>query len=334
MEYATLGRNGVKVSRLCLGTMMFGNPTSEPDSIEIIDRAYDDGINFIDTANVYNDGEAERILGKAIKNKRDKVVVVTKVNGPRGEGINDSGLSRYHIMNEVENSLRRLDTDYIDIYMLHRAVYDCPLEETLRALDDLATQGKIRYPGCSNFYGHQLTEALWIADKRGYSPMSVVQPLYNIVNRDPEVDLFPACEKFGVGTMIYSPLARGVLAGKYLVGQDPPEGSRAARKDRRILITELRDESFEVAQALKPLADAHGKTLTQLSLNWVLGNPIVTSAIVGPRTMEQYADNLGCLGWEMSNEAVEKVDELVPPGEHTGWGWNDPMYPVIGRPKG
>lgn len=333
MEYTTLGRNGVKISRICLGTMMFGSPTSEADSIDIINKAYDDGVNFIDTANVYNDGESERITGKAIKDKRDKVVLVTKVCGPRGDGINDGGVSRYHIMNEVENSLRRLGTDYIDIYMLHRAVYDCPIEESLRALDDLVAQGKIRYPGCSNFYGHQIAEALWIADKRGYAPMSVVQPLYNIVNRDPEVDLFPACEKFGVGTMIYSPLARGVLAGKYLVGQEPPQGSRAARKDLRILITELRDESFEVAQAIKPLADAHGKTMTQFSLNWVLGNPIVSSAIVGPRTMEQYVDNVGCLGWEIDDEALAKIDELVPPGEHTGWGFNDPQYPVIGRPK-
>ena len=333
MEYTTLGRNGVKISRICLGTMMFGSPTSEADSIDIINKAYDDGVNFIDTANVYNDGESERITGKAIKDKRDKVVLVTKVCGPRGDGINDGGVSRYHIMNEVENSLRRLGTDYIDIYMLHRAVYDCPIEESLRALDDLVAQGKIRYPGCSNFYGHQITEALWIADKRGYAPMSVVQPLYNIVNRDPEVDLFPACEKFGVGTIIYSPLARGVLAGKYLVGQEPPEGSRAARKDLRILITELRDESFEVAQAIKPLADAHGKTMTQFSLNWVLGNPIVSSAIVGPRTMEQYVDNVGCLGWEIDDETLAKIDKLVPPGEHTGWGFNDPQYPVIGRPK-
>ena len=175
MEYTNLGRNGVKVSRLCLGTMMFGNPTTEADSIDIINKAYDDGVNFIDTANVYNNGESERITGKAIKDKRDKVVIVTKVCGPRGDGINDGGVSRYHIMNEVENSLKRLGTDYIDIYMLHRAVYDCPIEETLRALDDLVAQGKIRYPGCSNFYGHQLTEALWVADKRGYAPVTVVQ---------------------------------------------------------------------------------------------------------------------------------------------------------------
>ena len=333
MEYVTLGRHGVKVSRLCLGTMMFGGPTNEADSLEIIDRACDDGINFIDTANVYNDGESERITGKGIKSRRDKVVLVTKVCGSRGDGINDSGLSRYHIMNEVENSLKRLGTDYIDIYVLHRAVSDCPIEETLRALDDLVSQGKVLYPGCSNFSAHELTEALWIAEKRNYPPMVFLQPLYNIVNRDPEVDLFPACEKFGVGTMIYSPLARGVLAGKYLVGEPPPDGSRAARKDSRILITELRDESFEVAQAIVPLADAHGKTMTQFSLNWVLANSIVTSAIIGPRTMAHYEDNIGCLGWEIGEAALDKIDELVPPGEHTGWGFNDPQYPVTGRPK-
>ena len=333
MDYVTLGRNGVKVSRLCLGTMMFGDATNEADSLKVIHRACDDGINFIDTANVYNDGESERILGKAIEDRRDEVVLVTKVCGSRSDGANDSGLSRYHVMNEVENSLERLGTDYIDIYVLHRSVSDCPIEETLGALDDLESQGKIRYPGCSNFSAHELTEALWVADKRNYTPMVVLQPLYNIVNRDPEVDLFPACEKFGVGTMIYSPLARGVLAGKYLVGEPPPPDSRADRQDSRILVTELRDQSFEVARALKPLADAHDKTMTQFSLNWVLANPIVTSAIIGPRTMAHYEDNIGCLGWEMSDAALDTIDQLVPPGEHTGWGFNDPQYPVTGRPQ-
>ncbi len=333
MEYATLGKNGVKVSRLCLGTMMFGGPTDEEKSLRIIDRAVDEGINFIDTANVYNGGEAERILGKAIKDKRDRVVIATKVRGAMGEGINDEGLSRYHILNEVENSLRRLNTDYIDLYLLHRPDYETPIEESLRALDDLERQGKIRYVGCSNFYGWQLCEALWICDKRSYTPMAAVQPLYNIVNRDPEVELFPICEKYGVGAMVYSPLARGVLAGKYLPGQPPPEGSRADRKDRRILVTELRDESFDVARQLKPLTEAHDKTMTQFSLNWVLANPIVTSAIVGPRTMEHLEDNLGCLGWEIDSGALDKIDQLVPAGEHTGLGFNDPQYPVRGRPR-
>ena len=332
MEYVTLGKSGVKVSPLCLGTMMFGGATDEDESIRIIDRAIDEGINFIDTANVYNAGESERILGKAVKGKRDEVVIATKVRSAMGDGINEQGSSRFHIMNEVENSLRRLDMDYIDLYILHRPDYDTPVEESLRAVDDLIRQGKVRYAGCSNFYGFQLSDALWTADRMNLDPIAAVQPLYNIVNRDPEVELFPCCQKHGIGVMIYSPLARGVLAGKYLPNQAHPEGSRADRKDPRMLQTELRDHSFEVAQELKPLADAHGKTLTQFSLNWAIANPIVTSAIVGPRTMEHFEDNLGCVGWEISQAALDKIDELVPPGEHTGYGFTDPQYPVMGRP--
>jgi aryl-alcohol dehydrogenase-like predicted oxidoreductase len=332
MEYVNLGKSGVKVSPLCLGTMMFGGPTDEAESIRIIHRAIDAGINFIDTANVYNGGEAERIVGKAIQDRRDQVVLVTKVRGGMGEGVNDQGLSRYHIHNEVENSLRRLNTDHIDLYMLHRPDYDTPLEESLRAVDDLIHQGKVRYVGCSNFYGFQLSDALWMADRLNLASMVAAQPLYNIVNRDPEVELFPCCQEHGIGTMIYSPLARGVLAGKYLPDQSPPQGSRADRQDRRMLQTELRDQSFEVAQQLKPMADAHGKTLTQFSLNWVLANPIVTSAIVGPRTMDHLEDNLGCLDWAISRDALDEIDVLVPPGEHTGFGFNDPQYPVLGRP--
>ena len=332
MEYVNLGKSGIKVSPLCLGTMMFGGATEENESIRIIHRAIDAGINFIDTANVYNGGEAERILGKAVQDRRDQVVIATKVRGAMGEGVNDQGLSRYHILNEVENSLRRLNTDHIDLYILHRPDYDTPLEESLRAVDDLIHQGKVRYVGCSNFYGYQLSDALWMADRLNLSSMVTVQPLYNIVNRDPEVELFPCCREHGIGAMIYSPLARGVLAGKYLSNQPPPEGSRADRQDRRMLQTELRDQSFDVAQKLKPMADAHGKTLTQFSLNWVLANPIVTSAIVGPRTMDHLEDNLGCTGWDISQEALDEIDLLVPPGEHTGFGFNDPQYPVLGRP--
>ena len=333
MDYKNLGKAGVKVSRLCLGTMMFGGATNEKNSIKIIHRALDDGINFIDTANVYNNGESEVILGKALKGRRDKAVVATKVRGSRGDGPNDSGTGRVHIFNEVEKSLCRLGTDYIDLYILHSPDYTTPLEESIEALNDLVRQGKVRYAGCSNFYGYELAETLWISNKNNHVSMSAVQPLYNIVNRDSEVELLPCCQKYGVGVMVYSPLARGVLAGKYLPGQPPPEGSRAARKDPRMMVTETREESYEVAQQIKPLADAHGKSMTQFSLNWVLGNPIVTSAIVGPRTMEHYEDNIGCLGWEISEDALEKIDELVPPGEHTGWGFNDPQYPVQGRPR-
>jgi aryl-alcohol dehydrogenase-like predicted oxidoreductase len=332
MEYVQLGKSGIRVSPLCLGTMMFGGAADEATSIRILHRAIDDGINFIDTANVYNGGEAELVLGKGLKDCRSRVVLATKVAGGAGSGPNDTGTSRAHIMKAVEDSLRRLATDYIDLYIIHRPVYTTPLEETLMAMDDLVKQGKIRYIGLSNHYAWHVCEALWIADKRGLSPAACVQPLYNIVNRDAEVDLFPMCQRHGIGVMIYSPLARGVLTGKYLPGGELPEGSRAARGDRRIHETELREESIDVAAKLQPLAERHGKTLSQFVLNWALENPIVNSAIIGPRTMEQYEDNIGSIGWSIDREALDEVDRLVPPGEHTGYGFADPSSPVMGRP--
>jgi aryl-alcohol dehydrogenase-like predicted oxidoreductase len=331
MDYVNLGKNGVKVSRLCLGTMMFGGATEETESIRIIHRAMDEGINFIDTANVYNDGESERVLGKALKGRRDQAVVVTKVINKMGEGPNDQGGNRVHILAEVENSLRRLDTDHIDLYILHRPDYTTPLEESIRALDDLVRQGKVRYIGMSNYYAWQISQTLSFSDKNSLASVACIQPLYNLVNRDPEVELFPFCHEFGIGVMIYSPLARGVLAGKYLAGKPLPEGSRAHRGDTRIQQAELKEESFEVAQKLKPMADAHGKTLTQFSLNWALKNRVVTSAIVGPRTMDHLEDNLGCLGWDLDQESLDEIDRLVPPGTHTGIGFTDPAYPVRGR---
>lgn len=331
MEYKTLGRAGVKVSPLCLGTMMFGGPTNEKDSIRIIHRALDAGINFMDTANVYNDGESERVIGKAVRSNREKWIIATKVHGSMGDDVNQSGSHRVNIMSAVEASLKRLGTDYIDVYYLHRWDASTRIAESLRALDDCVRLGKVRYIACSNFEAWRVCEALWTSEKLGLEEFVCVQPLYNIVNRDAEVELLPFCEKYGVGVVPYSPLARGVLSGKYLVGQEPPKGSRAARKDRRILQTELREESYEVARQLKPLADAHGKTLTQFALAWVLANPLITSAIIGPRTMEQLEDNLGCLDCTLSAEDEAAIAALVPPGEHTGKGYNDPAYPVLGR---
>ncbi len=331
MEYKTLGRAGVNVSPLCLGTMMFGGPTNEKDSIRIIHKALDAGINFMDTANVYNDGESERIIGKAVRENREKWVIATKVHGSMGEDVNASGSHRFNIMSAVEASLKRLDTDHIDVYYLHRWDASTRIAESLRALDDCVRQGKVRYIACSNFEAWRVCEAFWTSEKYGLEEFVCVQPLYNIVNRDPEVELLPFCEKYGVGVVPYSPLARGVLAGKYLSGKKPPAGSRAARKDRRILQTELREESYEVAQKLKPLADAHGKTLTQFSLAWVLANPTITSVIIGPRTMAQLEDNLECLDCTPTETDETTINELVPPGEHTGKGYNDPAYPVLGR---
>ena len=331
MQYRNLGSAGVKVSPICLGTMMFGGPTSEPDSIRIIHRAIDDGVNFIDTANMYVKGESERVVGNAVRDRRVKVVLATKVRVATGPGPNDAGCSRYHILREVENSLRRLGLDHIDLYYLHQYDYETPLEESLRALDDLIRQGKVRYIGCSNYYAYQLVEGLWISDRRGLERFACVQPLYNLVNRDPELELFPACRAFGVGTAVYSPLARGVLTGKYRPGESFPDGSRAARGDKRIQETELREESFRIAQQLAAWTDRKGVRLSQFTLAWVLANPAVTSAIVGPRTMEQYEDNLKALDCTITPEDEAFVDRLVPPGEHSGKGYNDPSYPVRGR---
>ncbi|MDE0317453.1 MAG: aldo/keto reductase [Candidatus Poribacteria bacterium] len=331
MEYRTLGRAGVKVSSLCLGTMMFGGPTNEKDSIRIIHRAMDVGINFLDTANVYNAGESERVIGKAISENREKWIIATKVHGSMGDDVNESGSHRFHIMSAVEASLKRLGTDHIDVYYLHRWDSTTRIAESLRALDDCVRQGKVCYIACSNFEAWRVCEALWTSKQQGLEEFVCVQPLYNIVNRDIEVELLPFCQKYGVGVVPYSPLARGVLSAKYLPGKEPPKGSRAARQDRRILQTELREESFEVAQELMPLAEAHGKTLTQFALAWVLANPTITSVIIGPRTMEQLEDNLGCLDSTITADDEAAINALVPPGEHTGKGYNDPAYPVLGR---
>jgi aryl-alcohol dehydrogenase-like predicted oxidoreductase len=330
-SYRNLGRAGLKVSPLCLGTMMFGGPTDEAESTRIMHRALDEGINFFDTANVYNAGESERVVGRAIADRRERVVLATKGRGPMGEGPNDQGASRLNLMWAAEESLRRLSTDYIDLYYVHSPDYATPIEESLRALDDLVRQGKVRYIGCSNFRAWRLAEALWVSDRRDLERFACIQPLYNLVNRDPEVELFPLCQEHGVGVVAYSPLARGVLTGKYLPGQTPPEGSRAARGDKRLHQTELREESFEVAQKLKARADARGVKLSHFALAWCLANPIVTSVIIGPRTMEQFEDNLGYVKCTIGPEDEAAVDALVPPGEHTGKGYTDPAYPVTGR---
>lgn len=333
MDYTQLGRSGLSVSRLCLGTMNFGPETDEPDSHAIMDRAHEHGINFFDTANVYNAGESEGVVGRAIRERRDQVVLATKAKNPMGDGPNDQGLSRVHLMRACEESLRRLGTDFIDVYYLHAPDWSTPLEESLRAMNDLVRQGKVRYVACSNYYAYQVALMLGIAEAQNLERIACVQPLYNLVNREIEVELLPLCREKGIGVVVYSPLARGVLTGKYAPGQQFPEGSRAARGDRRMQQTELREESFVVAQQLRPLAEAHRCTLSQYALAWTLANPIVTSAIIGPRTMEQYADSLPALQVRLTDDDERAVDELVPPGWKTGRGFTDPNYPVRGRPR-
>ena len=331
MDYRHLGRTGIRVSPVCLGTMMFGGQTSESDSVRIIHRALDEGLNFVDTADMYNAGESERIVGKAIADRRGQVILATKGRQKMGEGPNDQGASRRHLLQALDASLKRLNTDYIDVYYTHTPDYATPIEETLRAMDDMVRSGRVHYIACSNFRAWRLMEALWTSDRLGLERFSCIQPLYNIVNRDIEVELLPACREYGIGVVSYSPLARGILTGKYRPGAEFPAESRAARNDKRMREAELRDESLHVSQELVRHCERKGCTPSQFALAWVLANPIVTSVIVGPRTMEQYADNIGCLNVEFTADDEAFVNSLVPVGEHSGKGFQDPLYPVLGR---
>ena len=331
MQYKNLGACGVKVSELCLGTMMFGGPTPEDESLRMMEAAVDAGINFLDTADWYNQGESERVIGKFLRARRDSIVLATKVTLPTGEGPNDSGSSRKHIRFAVEASLERLGTDYIDLYYLHKPDPETPMQETLAALDDLVSAGKVLYVGCSNFWAWQVAWALGIQELRGWDRFVAVQPLYNLANRDVEVELLPMCGELGLGVVTYSPIARGVLTGKYGGGKGPPPDSRAGRGNKRLMETEYREANFALAQAVVALAEEHGCTAAQLAVAWVKANSLVSCPIIGPRTMEQLEDNLGALEVEITPEIEAAVDELVPPGEHSGHGFRDPSFPVMGR---
>jgi aryl-alcohol dehydrogenase-like predicted oxidoreductase len=329
-----LGRTGIDVSPLCLGTMMFGGPTDESTSVRIIHKAIDQGINFIDTADMYNAGRSEQVLGTALNGKREQVVVATKGRQPVGDGPNRSGASRRHLMRQLHESLRRLNTDYVDIYYIHAPDYETAIEETLRALDDMVHSGKVHYIGCSNFRAWQVCEALWTSDRCNLHRFACVQPLYNIVNRDIEVELLPLCQEHRLGVVSYSPLARGILTGKYRPQDSYPAESRAARDDARLKQAELRDESIEISQQLARYCESRGTTASRFALAWCLANPVLTSIIVGPRTEQQFDDNYGCLEVSISEEDEAFVNKLVPPGEHSGKGFQDPLYPVTGRPTG
>lgn len=331
MDYRNLGRSGLKVSPLCLGTMMFGGPTDERDSLEIVDRAREAGVNFIDTADMYNEGRSEEIVGRAIAPHRDWWVLATKVCNPMGEGPNGRGLSRKWIMTACEASLKRLGTDHIDVYYLHKEDHDTPLEETVSALGDLIRAGRIRYFGLSNFRSWRIAEIVRLCGKLGVDRPVVLQPYYNIMTRQPEVELLPACRHYGLGVAPYSPLARGVLTGKYRPGEAPPEGTRAGRQDRRMMQTEWRPESIGIAQRLKAHAEQRGITAAQFAIAWLLNNRLVTSPIAGPRTMAQLEDYLGALGYAFTGEDEALVDGLVTTGHASTPGYNDPAYPIEGR---
>jgi len=333
MNYRRLGRSGLKVSPLCLGAMMFGDATNEETSREIIEQARDAGVNFIDTADAYGAGKSEQIVGRATKIDRDRWVIATKVGWYR-DALMPAGpdLSRKSILRAAEQSLRRLDTDYIDIYYLHRDDYSTALEETVHALADLVRQGRIRYFGVSNFTAWRIAELVRLCDEAGIDRPVACQPQYNAMNRMPETEIFPACVFYGIGVVSYSPLARGVLTGKYSSKGLAPEGSRAYRQDKRILQTELRQESINLAQEIKAYAESRGTTASHFAVNWVLNSTAVTSVICGPRTLEQWTGYLAALqspAFTMTDEAL--VDRLVQPGHPSTPGYTDPNYPVTGR---
>jgi aryl-alcohol dehydrogenase-like predicted oxidoreductase len=311
MEYTTLGASGLHVSRPCLGTMMFGHtshaPTSEQDSRRIIDAYLDAGGNFIDTANIYTGGESEGVVGRAVRARRDDVVLATKGYGPIGEGPNSSGLGRKYLTSALEASLRRLGTDYVDLYQCHRADPDTPVSETMATLHGFVQSGKVRYIGCSNWTGSQLVEAQWAARELGATPFISLQPRYSLNARRIEDDILPACKRHGLGTMIYSPLGGGVLTGKYKPGEAPPAESRASRGGWWARM--LDDQSVELSVEVARIAAEVGATPTAVALAWVLSRRGVTTVIIGPRTFEQYEQNMAGFGLQLDPAVIKRLSD-------------------------
>ncbi len=320
MEYRKLGRTGLKVSELCMGTMQFGWTADEPLSHQILSAAFEQGLNFLDTADVYSrwvegnpGGVSEQILGRWMKQAgipRDQIVLATKVRGRMGDGPNNQGLSRLHIIQAVEDSLRRLGTDYIDLYQTHSHDPETPIEETLRALDDLVHAGKVRYVGCSNYPAWLLMESLWVSDVRNLVRYDSLQPHYSIAHRDEfERELAPVCRRYGIGVIPYSPLAGGFLTGKYRPDDPIPASDRAGGVQRRY----FNERGWKVLAAVEKVGKEHGKSISQTALAWLLSQDHISSPIIGPRTMEQLSDNLGAAGFRLSPEEMEFLDR------ETGW---------------
>jgi aryl-alcohol dehydrogenase (NADP+) len=334
MEYRNLGSSGLAVSPICLGAMMFGDRTDAAEAGRIVAAAREAGVNFIDTADQYAKGESERITGKLIAPDRGRWVLATKVANPMppdGTDPNRRGTSRKWIMQAVDESLARLGTDYIDLYYVHKDIEATPLEETVQAMADLIRAGKVRYFGVSNFRGWRVAETVRACGLTGAPNPIACQPYYNAMNRQPENDILPACAHYGIGVVPYSPLARGVLTGKYQPGAAPAADTRAGRNDKRILETEFRAESLEIAQKIKAHAERKGMTAGHFAFNWVLNNAIVTSVIAGPRTLEQWNDYMAALGRKFDAEDEALVDSLVKTGHPSTPGYNDPAYPMRGR---
>ena len=316
MEYRALGSTGTLVSELCLGCMTFGRELDDDGSRELIKRFVDAGGNFLDTADVYSQGSSEEITGRAIKTMRDDLVVATKVRFPKGEGPNDVGASRKHIMAGAEASLRRLDTDYIDLYQIHCWDALTPLEETLSALTDLVRQGKVRYLGVSNFTGWQIMKAMAVSDAHGFERFVTLQPQYSLVERNLEYELVPVCLDQGLGILPWGPLGGGFVSGKYRKGEQPPEGSRIADATSQMEESWERratERNWRIIDVLGSIAEETDKSYSQVALNWLLNKPGVTAPILGARKLEQLEDNLGASGWRLDDKQMQRLDEVSEP---------------------
>jgi aryl-alcohol dehydrogenase-like predicted oxidoreductase len=321
MEYRSLGRTGVPVSVICLGCMNFNGVTPEDESIKIMHYALDNGVNFFDTANVYTRGASEEVVGKALKGRRDKVVLATKVHGNMSDDVLDYGNNRRHIIDQCEVSLKRLQTDYIDLYQIHRPQSDIPIDETLRALDDLIRAGKVRYIGTSSFASWQVMESLWVSKELGLNRFVSEQPPYHLLDRSIERELIPLAQTYGVAILPWSPLARGFLSGKYKRGEEIPGDSRLGTDIKGAPLFQERtkkhfsDMAYGVMDEVEALAQEKGCTPAQVSLAWNIRQPGVTSPIVGPRTMAHLEDNLGAVDVEITDADRARLDSVAPPEE-------------------
>ena len=331
MRYRHLGKSPLQVSELCLGTMMFADQTGVDEARRIVAHAREHGVNFIDTADVYSLGKSETMVGELLEGQRDDWIVATKVGNKMGERPNQQQYSRAWVLRECDASLRRLGMDHVDIYYLHRDFNGMDLEEPLRAIEALLAAGKIRYWGVSNFRGWRIVEMVHLARQLNLPAPVVCQPYYNLLNRQPEVELLECCRHHGIGVVPYSPIARGVLSGKYAPGAQPAQDSRAGRGDKRMMQTEFREASLAIAQTLKAHCEKKGVALSHFATAWVLANAAVSAVIAGPRTFAQWTDYFGALEVAIDHEDEALVDSLVAPGHPSTPGYNDPMYPLAGR---
>ncbi len=331
MDYRPLGRTGIQVSQFCLGTMMFGAKTDEPESVRIIDYAMDQGVNFIDTADVYAGNESERIVGRALARdgRRADTILATKGFMPQSRDRNARGASRRHIINACEASLERLQTDWIDLYQMHRPSGDIPIDETLRALDDLIRSGKVRYIGSSMYSGWMMVEALWIAKELGLNRMVCEQPAYHMLDRTAEREVIPAAQSFGMAVIPWGPLCGGLLSGKYSARGGPEDARWKDGKDN--FNREATDKTWEVLQQLEKWATEKSCSVSQIALSWVANRPGVTAPTVGPRTFEQIEDNLGAVDVTLAEHELARIDELIPPAGY-GVRYYDEAAAIDARP--